>query len=221
MDKRRKEIIVHPRGTGRSVYQEVLDLQLQLFQQATALKLQALPTENHLLFCEHEPTYTLGKNGSMDNMLFVPENVGAAFHTIDRGGDITFHGPGQLVVYPIFDLDNFGIGTARFVEILEEAVIHTLKHFGITSDRLPGAAGIWVNQSTFPKKVCAIGIKVSRHITMHGIAININTDLAWFSKIVPCGLQDKGVTSIAELTGKVYTFNEVENVFLEELKKLL
>lgn len=174
-----------------------------------------------MLFCEHEPTYTLGKNGDASNMLFVPEKVGAAFHTIDRGGDITFHGPGQLVVYPIFDLDNFGIGTARFVEILEEAVINSLKHFGITSDRLPGAAGIWVNQSVFPKKVCAIGIKVSRHITMHGIAININTDLAWFSKIVPCGLQDKGVTSIAELTGKVYTFNEVENVFLEELKKLL
>ena len=221
MDNHRKEIIVHPRQNGCSIYENELVHQQELFQRISALKAQGLPTENHLLFCEHEPTFTLGKNGNMEHLLFDPKKVGAAFHAIDRGGDITFHGPGQLVVYPVFDIDNFNIGTATFVALLEEAVMRTLLHFGIIANRLEGAAGIWVDTNRFPRKICAIGIKVSRHVTMHGIAINVNTDLNWFNYIVPCGLQNKGVTSIKVQTGKTVSLAEVEAQFLLHLKLLL
>ncbi len=174
-----------------------------------------------MIFAEFEPTYTMGKNGKNENLLLNPETVGAVFHKTDRGGDITFHGPGQLVVYPVFDLDNFEIGTAQFVAILEKTVINTLAHFNIIAERLEGAAGIWVDTGLFPKKICAIGIKVSKHITMHGIAINVNTDLNWFKKIVPCGLADKGVTSIYEQTGKTASLKALADVFIKELKLLL
>lgn len=174
-----------------------------------------------MIFCEHPPTYTLGKNGDESNLLFNPTNIGASFFKIDRGGDITFHGPGQLVVYPVFDLANFGIGTATFVSKLEDAVINLLAKINIQASRLEGAAGIWVDVDTYPKKVCAIGIKVSKQVTMHGIAINVTTDLAWFDKIVPCGLQDKGVTSILALTGQNYSLDEIAVRFQEELSELL
>lgn len=173
-----------------------------------------MPTQNHLIFCEHFPVYTLGKNGSMDNLLFDPSTSNAEFIQIDRGGDITFHGPGQLVVYPIFDLDNFGIGTAVFVELLEQAVIDLLHLYNINSERLPNAAGIWVNTNTHPQKICAVGIKVSKHITMHGIALNINTDLSWFDNIVPCGLKNLGVTSMQMQKGTLLNLKEIEEKFI-------
>lgn len=216
-----KNIIIH-KIDGISPYADVLKLQTSLFEQNLDAKNRQKSTENHLILCEHKAVYTLGKHGKNENLLFNPAAIGADFFPIDRGGDITFHGEGQLVVYPIFDLDNFGIGTATFVNLLEEAIIQTVAEYGITASRLDGAPGIWVNiNSSFPKKIAAVGIKVSRHITMHGISINVTTDLSWFSKIVPCGITDKGVTSILEQTTKTLSTDVVANVFLEKLKQVL
>lgn len=219
-----KTIIIHHEN-GLSNYADVLHKQTALFEQNLLHKTQGKPTENHLIFCEHKPVYTLGKHGKKENLLFNAAQAGADFFQIDRGGDITFHGNGQLVVYPVFDLDNFGMGTAAFVNLLEEAIINTLTHFGIASSRLEGAPGIWVTSrasaNPMPKKIAAVGIKVSRHVTMHGISINVSTDLSWFAKIVPCGIADKGVTSILEQTQKPFSVNETADVFLEEIKKLL
>lgn len=216
-----KNIILH-KIDGLSNYGDVLQLQTKLFENNLALKNQGKLAENHLIFCEHQPTYTLGKHGKKENLLFDPASAGADFFRIDRGGDITFHGEGQLVVYPVFDLDNFGIGTATFVNLLEETIIKTLAEYGISASRLDGAPGIWVNvNSRFPKKIAAVGIKVSRHVTMHGIAINVSTDLMWFTKIVACGIADKGVTSILEETKKALSVSEVAEIFLEKFKMIL
>ncbi len=192
-----------------------------MFEELLHCKQNNLPTQNHLIFCEHHPVYTLGKNGSMDNLLFDPSTSDADFIQIDRGGDITFHGPGQMVAYPIVDLDNFGIGTAVFVELLEQAVIDLLSQYSINSERLPNAAGIWVNTQTQPQKICAVGIKVSKHITMHGIALNINTDLGWFDKIVPCGLKNLGVTSMQTQKGVSLDLKEIEKKFIEVISSKL
>ncbi|HEY0261572.1 MAG TPA: lipoyl(octanoyl) transferase LipB [Chitinophagales bacterium] len=215
-----KEVIIH-REAGLSNYADILKLQTELFDRNLDLKNQEKPTQNHLVFCEHNAVYTLGKHGNKENLLFDAEKAGAQFFQIDRGGDITFHGEGQLVVYPVFDLDNFGIGTATFVNLLEEAIIETLQHYDITASRLEGAPGIWVNPKGYPKKIAAVGIKVSRHVTMHGISINVSTNLSWFTKIVPCGISDKGVTSILEQTGKEISVSEVADFFLEKMNSVL
>ena len=174
-----------------------------------------------MIICEHLPTYTLGKSGDEKNLLFRPEAVGAAFHKISRGGDITFHGPGQLVVYPIFDLDTLHIGVADFVYAMEAAVIKTLTHYGLTATRLDGAPGIWLDAESNPRKICAVGMKVSRHCTMHGIAINVNTDLKYFDYIVPCGITDKAVTSMKKELDTEIDMNEVRGVFVNELENRL
>lgn len=215
-----KEIIIH-RVTGLSNYADILQLQTSLYEESLQRKIESKPTKNHLIFCEHHPVYTLGKHGKKENLLFNPAQAGADFFQIDRGGDITFHGEGQLVIYPVFDLDNFGIGTAAFVNLLEETIIQTLEMYNITASRLEGAPGIWVNPKTYPKKIAAVGIKVSRHVTMHGISINVSTDLSWFSKIVPCGITDKGVTSILEQTEKQISVSDVADIFLEKMNAVL
>lgn len=206
---------------GPQVYQVVLELQERLFQANLEAKTAGQPTTNTLIICEHEPTYTLGKSGDEKNLLFKPEAVGAAFHKINRGGDITHHGPGQMVVYPIFDLDTLKIGVADFVHALEDIIIKTVAHFGLTASRLEGAPGIWLDADTRPRKICAVGMKVSRHCTMHGIAINVNTDLKYFDYIVPCGIPDKGVTSLQKELGRVIDLNEVREIFVAELEKRL
>lgn len=150
-------------------------------------------------------------------MLFKPEAVGAAFHKINRGGDITYHGPGQMVVYPIFDLDTLGMGPAAFVAALEDVIIETVAHYGIIATRLDGAPGIWLDAESNPRKICAVGLKISRGCTMHGIALNINTDLKFFNYIVPCGLPDKAVTSLQKELGREVDMNEVREIFLEKL----
>lgn len=216
-----QNIIVY-REAGLSSYATVLQKQTALFEQNLLCKEKGEISRNYLIFCEHKSVYTLGKHGKIENLLFKPENRDVDFFQIDRGGDVTFHGEGQLVVYPVFDLDNFGIGTATFVNLLEEAIIETLRYFEIASFRLEGAPGIWVNTGVSqPKKIAAVGIKVSRHITMHGISINVFTDLLWFSKIIPCGISDKGITSILEQTGKRFSIVEVGDVFLEKLEAVL
>lgn len=179
---------------------------------------------NFLLFCEHPHVYTLGKSGSESNLLVneqILKQKGASFFRIDRGGDITYHGPGQVVGYPIFDLEAFGMGVKEYVNLIEEAVIHTLRHYGIDSARMKGATGVWLDGDVPGKarKICAIGVKVSRYVTMHGFAFNVNTDLEYYNLINPCGFTDKGVTSMQKELGRPADFNEVKEVLAKELAK--
>ena len=192
-----------------SPYSSVLRYQESLFEKAIEAKNEGLEVQQTLILCQHHPVYTLGKSGSIENLLIDPEEVGADFVRINRGGDITFHGPGQLVAYPIVDLDKLGIGVALYVEKLEDIIIKTLADFGVFANRMEGGPGVWVNGA----KIGAVGIKLSRHITMHGLALNINTDLSFFDHIVPCGISDKQVTSMKELSGSAYNMIDVVNVF--------
>ncbi|MFN8277567.1 MAG: lipoyl(octanoyl) transferase LipB [Chitinophagales bacterium] len=195
-------------------YRETEILQQQWFDQNITAKLAGHATQNTLIICEHQPVYTLGKSGKLENLLFDPERVGAALMFTNRGGDITFHGPGQLVAYPIFDLDTLNIGVASFVSALEEIVIRTIAEYGLSGNRIDGASGVWLTDGAEPRKICAVGLKVSRLCTMHGIAINVNTDLKFFSYIVPCGLPDKGVTSLAKELGQTVDFEHFKDRFI-------
>ena len=162
-----------------------------------------LPTPNHLLLCQHPHTYTLGKSGKPEHLLLDEAGLqahGATFHRINRGGDITYHGPGQLVGYPILDLDNFRNDIGWYLRTLEQAVIHTLADYGLVAGRIPGLTGVWLDWepgAANPRKICAMGVKCSRWTTMHGFALNVSPDLAYFDRIVPCGITDKAVTSLA------------------------
>ena len=167
-----------------------------------------------MVFVEHPPVYTIGKSGHAENMLLGAtqlEALGAECIKVDRGGDITFHGPGQLVVYPVVDLEVLGIGVHEYVHRLEEAVIRTVAGYGIAGERVAGATGVWIDGETpRARKICAIGVKCSRSVTMHGLALNVNTDLRYFSYIHPCGFTDKGVASIAGETGREVPLEEVK-----------
>jgi lipoyl(octanoyl) transferase len=189
-------------------------LQNRLRQQAGQL---ALPQQHYLLFCEHAPVYTLGKSGSMDHLLLSEAELrtqGFEFFKINRGGDITYHGPGQIVGYPIFDLECFFTDVHRYVRYIEEAVIRTLAAYNIEADREPGYTGVWLAATAqYPRrKMCAIGVHLSRWVTMHGFAFNINTNLEHFQHIVPCGIQDadKGVTSLAQELGHSVSMDAVK-----------
>ena len=189
-------------------YSEAWDIQEEYFSNTIAVKRQnrqldsSILTENHLLLVEHPPVFTLGKSGKIDHLLLKEEvlkSKGIAFFKTNRGGDITFHGPGQLVGYPILDLDNFFTDIHKYLRYLEEIIIKTLSDFGLNSARSDGETGVWLDLGTpFARKICAMGIRASRWVTMHGFALNINTDLSYFDYIVPCGIQGKGVTSIAK-----------------------
>lgn len=180
---------------GLRGYAQVLALQEQLYHKNIADKQAGLPTQNYLLLCEHPPVFTLGKSGKRENILVSDEAMQAEFYHVNRGGDVTFHGPGQLVVYPILDLDTLHLGLAQYVFGLEQTLIELLAQYNLPGERIEGAAGIWLRNG-FDRKVAAIGIKASRNITMHGLALNVNTDLSYFDKIVPCGLQGKATTSL-------------------------
>jgi lipoyl(octanoyl) transferase len=189
-------------------YSEAWDIQEEYFSNTIAIKRQnreldsSILTENHLLLVEHPPVFTLGKSGKIDHLLLKEEvlkSKGIAFFKTNRGGDITFHGPGQLVGYPILDLDNFFTDIHKYLRYLEEIIIKTLSDFGLNSARSDGETGVWLDLDTpFARKICAMGVRASRWVTMHGFALNINTDLSYFDYIVPCGIQGKGVTSIAK-----------------------
>lgn len=178
-----------------------------------------------LLLVEHPPVYTLGKSGRAENLLVDPaalEALGARFYHIDRGGDITFHGPGQLVGYPILDLELLGIGLRDYIDSLEEAVIRTVACYGIRAGRIAGASGVWIDdKKTAPRKICAIGVRASRYVTMHGFALNVSTDLRWFSRINPCGFTDRGVTSIERETGGRISMTEVKELAVKFLSEIL
>ena len=195
-------------------YQPAWDLQEKLLKEIVDLKIVNRkvkiqhPTPNYFLWVEHPPVITLGKSGAIDHLLLNEEQLrdrGIEYYKTNRGGDITFHGPGQVVGYPILDLENFFTDIHKYLRLLEEMVILTLREYGIEGTRSPGETGVWLDVGTpFARKICALGVKASRWVTMHGFAFNVNADLAYFSYIVPCGIQGKGVTSLqAELKREI------------------
>jgi lipoyl(octanoyl) transferase len=211
-------------------YKQCWDFQEELFAEILAVKSsnrkqnKTISTKNYLIFCEHPHVYTLGKSGDEKNLLVNEDYLksrGATFHKINRGGDITYHGPGQIIGYPILDLDNFFTDIHKYLRFLEEAVILTLKEYGLETERSPGETGVWFDVGT-PKarKICALGVKSSRWVTMHGFAFNVNSDLSYFGNIIPCGIIDKSVTSLQKELGKEVDMNEVRNKLKNHLIKL-
>ena len=200
---------------GRIVYAKALDIQTEKFNALLAAKAKGEKGQNELLFCEHDPVLTIGKSGKDSNLL-IPEArlqaLGVSYYHINRGGDITYHGPGQITGYPIFDLETWHIGLKQYIYRLEETIIRFLALYGLKGERLEGATGVWLDPFVAGKarKICAIGVKSSRFVTMHGFALNINTDLNYFSLINPCGFTDKGVTSLAKELGKEQDFEEAK-----------
>lgn len=207
---------------GTVGYREAWALQTRLMEENRERKLHGERTSNTVLLLEHPPVYTLGKSGKESNMLMNADQVTAMhaeFIHVDRGGDITFHGPGQLVAYPVLDLDALGWGVKEYVHRLEEVVIRTIAAYGIKGCRVEGATGVWLDVGTpVERKICAIGVKCSRGITMHGFALNVNTDLIWFTRINPCGFTDKGVTSMAKELGRVVDMSEVKRKVVKEFE---
>ncbi len=200
-------------------YKEAWDIQESYHSEIVKKKLSnGLEADygGHLILCQHPHVYTLGKSGAENNLLINDtflKSIGATYYKINRGGDITYHGPGQLVGYPIIDLEQFGLHVKEYVTKLEEAIINVLGEYGLSASRLAGATGVWLD-ADIPgraRKICAIGVRVSRYVTMHGFALNVNTDLSYFNHINPCGFTDKGVTSMRKEIGRELPVNEVED----------
>ena len=209
------------RDLGLIDYKQCWDFQEKLFSEVLSIKSsnrkknENVRTKNYLIFCEHPHVYTLGKSGNKTNLLVNKDylkKMGVTFHKTNRGGDITYHGPGQIVGYPILDLDNFFTDIHKYLRLLEEVVILTLKEYGLKSERSEGETGVWLDVGTLKaRKICALGVKSSRWVTMHGFAFNINSDLSYFKNIIPCGITDKNVTSLQEELGRKIDINEVKN----------
>ena len=211
------------RDLGLINYAEAWEMQEKLFNEVidrklfnrTATVADALPQQHFLLFCEHPHVYTLGRSGDEKNLI-VPEKdlpkIHATFYRNNRGGDITYHGPGQIVGYPILDLDLFFTDIHKYLRFLEEAIILTLNDYGISAGRIPGCTGVWLdeNEPRRARKICAFGVRCSRWVTMHGFAFNVNTDLAYFNNIIPCGIRDKSVTSLEKELERKVDINEVK-----------
>ena len=218
---------VHFVDLGLIDYKKAWEEQERLFNTTIQEKIQirngesTIITKNYLLFCEHPHVYTLGKSGSESNLLLDDEGLkdnDATYYKINRGGDITYHGPGQLVAYPIFDLDQFFTDIHKYMRFLEEAVIQTLNEFGIVGGRVEGLTGVWIDcDSPHPRKICAMGVKSSRWVTMHGIGFNVNSDLSYFSHIIPCGIDDKAVTSMQRELGYTLNMDDVATILKEKL----
>lgn len=204
-------------------YQTAWDLQVKMFEEIVNIKIENRTlepenqkiTENHLLVCEHPHVYTLGKSGNRDHLLIAEDKLAdheATYFETSRGGDITYHGPGQLVCYPIIDMENFFTDIHKYMRLLEEAVILTLADYEIVAGRIAGLTGVWLDHEAQinPRKICAMGVKTSRWVTMHGLALNVNTNLDYFGHIVPCGISDKAVTSINKELGNNLNMNDVK-----------
>jgi len=198
-------------------YQEELLLQNTSIKSDAAKNDTVAETTHHLLFCEHLPVFTLGKSGKEEHVLISKEellkrNIG--YYPTNRGGDITFHGPGQVVGYPILDLERFYRDIGKYLRALEEVIILTLSHYGISGERSQGETGVWIDPEIKIKarKICAMGVRCSRWVTMHGFALNVNTDLSYFNSIVPCGIPDKQVTSLSKELGADLDMEEVKNI---------
>lgn len=219
--------VVHFQELGLMDYQKAWDFQEDVFGKTIARKIEnrnseeQIQTLNHLLFVEHPHVYTLGKSGKEEHLLLDEiqlKEKEATYYKINRGGDITYHGPGQLVAYPIFDLDHFFSDIHKYLRFLEEAVIQTLQEFGIEAGRVEGLTGVWIDGETNnPRKICAMGVKSSRWVTMHGIGFNVNSNLDYFGYIVPCGIDDKAVTSMKQELGKELDMDEVKSVLKTKL----
>lgn len=216
------------RDLGLIDYKQCWDYQENLFQEVISQKIsnrnspveEQQTTKNYLLFCEHPHVYTLGKSGDEKNLLLNElqlKEKSAEFYKINRGGDITYHGPGQIVGYPILDLDNFFTDVHKYLRFLEEIIIRTLSEYNLKGERYPGYTGVWLDASNPAKarKICAMGVRTSRWVTMHGWALNVNSDISYFSNIVPCGINDKAVTSLDKELGKTVDISEVK----QKLKK--
>lgn len=210
---------------GMISYAEAWKKQTALFDALVSAKQAGAEYINQIVLCEHPPVYTLGRSGKADNMLLSEEqlsSVGATLYHIDRGGDITFHGPGQLVCYPILNLEEYALGLKEYVHLLEEAVIRVCAAYGIAAGRVEKATGVWLDGDTpRARKICAIGVRSSHYVTMHGLALNVNTDLRYFSYIHPCGFIDKGVTSLQKELGQEVSMQEVKDKLCKELQALL
>lgn len=212
-----KEVYLQDLGTKD--YKTTWNYQEELFQSIIGVKIKNRrenkkePTSNYFLYVSHPHVYTIGKSGNIENLLLNEiqrKQKKVAFYKINRGGDITYHGPGQIVGYPILDLDNFFTDIHKYLRLLEESVILTLKEYGLRAERSKGETGVWLDIKTpFARKICAIGVRTSRWVTMHGFALNVNTDLGYFDHIIPCGIKGKGVTSLGLELGKEY-INEEE-----------
>jgi lipoyl(octanoyl) transferase len=214
---------------GLMDYKEAWDYQADLFNKILSTKSAnrdhagvEKPTENYLLFCEHPHVFTLGKTGKESNLLIKMDHlhtIQASYYHINRGGDITYHGPGQIVGYPVIDLENFFTDIHQYMRRLEEAVIQTMLVLGVPAGRIPGFTGVWVDNHDVEKarKICALGVKTSRWVTMHGFAFNINTDLRYFDYIVPCGIDDKAVTSLEKELGKKQDMQAVAEILKNKI----
>ncbi len=215
---------------GQISYAEAWKYQETIFKEIVQHKIKLrngesdIPTQDHLIVCEHPHVYTLGKSGSVENLLLNDAELEAKdieFFKIDRGGDITYHGLGQLVVYPILDLEHYFTDIHKYLRLLEEAVILTLAKYGVSAGRSEGLTGVWIDAlGENPRKICAMGVKCSRWVTMHGIGFNINTDLSYFSNIIPCGIENKAVTSLQAELNEVVQFEQLTNVLLEKIANL-
>lgn len=226
-----KNKVVEVKDLGLKDYKETWDYQELIFQQTVDLKIKnrreetQVPTPNHFLFVEHPHVYTLGKSGDIDNLLVDEKALaekGATFYKINRGGDITYHGPGQIVGYPILDLDNFFTDIHKYLRLLEEMVILTLAEYGLKAERSHGETGVWLDVGTpFARKICAMGVRASRWVTMHGFALNVNADLGYFDLMIPCGIKGKAVTSLnVELGKKEVSLVEVKEKLLKHFSQL-
>lgn len=215
---------------GQKDYKVTWDYQEELFKGIVEVKIQnrkdktSLPTPNYFLFVEHPHVYTLGKSGDISNLLLSEKQLagkGATFYKINRGGDITYHGPGQIVGYPILDLENFFTDIHKYLRFLEEAIILTLAEYGLQSERSEGETGVWLGVGTpFVRKICAMGVRASRWVTMHGFALNVNADLGYFDNIIPCGIKGKAVTSMHVELNKKVDEEEVKSKILNHFQKL-
>jgi lipoyl(octanoyl) transferase len=206
-------------------YADAWQKQTELFNEIVRAKLAGERYTNNVITCEHPHVYTLGRSGKEQNMLLGEQQlqkIGATLYHIDRGGDITYHGPGQIVCYPILNLEDYSLGLKEYVHLLEEAVINVCAHYGIKAGRLSGATGVWLDGETIrARKICAIGVRSSHYVTMHGLAFNVNTDLNYFHYINPCGFVDKGVTSIEKELNQKIDLEQTKSLLRYEIEQLL
>ena len=218
------------KNLGVKDYKETWDYQTSLLQEIVDVKIsnrknnESIETTNHFIFVEHPHVYTLGKSGDLSNLLLNEKQLkekGATFYKINRGGDITYHGPGQIVGYPILDLENFFTDIHKYLRLLEEVIILTLAEYGLKAERSKGETGVWLDVGTpFARKICALGIRTSRWVTMHGFALNVNANLGYFDNIIPCGIRGKAVASMEAELGKKISLEEVQEKILAHFTTL-
>jgi len=226
--KKKRQVIVE--NWGVQSYKDAWEKQEKILQSIIDVKKNNrndrsnLETPNYLIFLEHKPVFTIGKSGNFNNLLvndFELSKKNIELVKTNRGGDITFHGPGQLVIYPILDLENFFTDIHKYLRSLEDVVISSLMDFNIDAKRSPGETGVWINTDTsFPEKICAMGVRASRWVTMHGLALNINTDLSYFNKIIPCGIEGKGITSMQKVLNKKISIEKVKSAIKSHFEEI-